>query len=140
MLCHPLLLLPSIFPNIRILSNELALGIRWPKNWSFSISPFNEYSGLISFRMDWFDLLEVQQSLKGLLQQHSSKASMEIRNLCVSAPCASNRASFSRKWTAGSRRPTHVGQESTIGCKNYAQRGARTHDPEIKSLMLYRLS
>ena len=74
-LCHPLLLLPSIFPNIRVFSNESALCIRWPKSWSFSfsISPSNEYSGLISFRIDWFDLLAAQGTLKSLLQHHSSK-------------------------------------------------------------------
>ena len=73
--CHPPLLLPSIFPSIRIFSNELALRIRWPKYWSFSlsISPSNEYSGLISIRIDWFDLLEVQGMLKSLLQNQSSK-------------------------------------------------------------------
>ena len=77
-LCRPLLLLPSIFPNIRVFSNELVLHIRWPKYWSFSfrISPSNEYSELISFRMDWLDLLAVQGTLKSLLQQHSSKASI----------------------------------------------------------------
>ena len=77
-LCHPLLLLPSIFPSIRVFSNESTLHIRWPKYWSFSfnISPSNEYSGLISFRMDWLDLLAVQGTLKSLLQHHSSKASM----------------------------------------------------------------
>ena len=77
-LYHPLLLLPSVFPSIRALSNELALRIRWPKYWSFSfsISPSNEYSGLISFRIDWFDLLAVQGTLKSLLQYHSSKASI----------------------------------------------------------------
>ena len=77
-LCHPLLLLPSIFPSIRVFSNESALRIRWPKNWNFSfnISPSNEYSGLISFRMDWLDLLAVQGTLKNLLQHHSSKASI----------------------------------------------------------------
>ena len=77
-LCHPLLLLPSIFPSIRVFSYELALCIRWPKYWSFSfsISPSNEYSGLISFRIDWFDLLSVQGTLKSLLQHHSSKASI----------------------------------------------------------------
>ena len=76
-LCHPLLLLPSIFPSIRVFSNESALRIRWPKYWSFScyISPSNEYSGLISFRMDWLDLLTVQGTLKSLLQHHTSKAS-----------------------------------------------------------------
>ena len=77
-LCHPLLLLPSIFPSIRVFSNESALCIRWPQYWSFSfsISPSNEYSGLISFRMDWLDLLAVQGTLKSLLQHHSSKASI----------------------------------------------------------------
>ena len=77
-LCHPLLLLPSIFPSIRVFSNELALCIRRPKYWSFSfnISPSNEYSGLISFRMDWLDMLAVQGTLKSLLQHHSSKASI----------------------------------------------------------------
>ena len=76
--CHPLLLLPSIFPNIRVFSNESVLHIRWSKYWSFnfSISPFNEYSGLISFRMDWLDLLAVQGTLESLLQHHSSKASI----------------------------------------------------------------
>ena len=77
-LCHPLLLLPSIFPSIRVFSNESALCIRWPKYWSFSfnISPSNEHPGLISFRMDWLDLLAVQGTLKNLLQHHSSKASI----------------------------------------------------------------
>ena len=77
-LCHPLLLLPSIFPTIRVFSSESVLHIRWPEYWSFSfsISPFNEYSGLISFRMDWVDLLAVQGTLKSLLQHHSSKASI----------------------------------------------------------------
>ena len=77
-LCHPLLLLPSIFPNIRVFSNESALCIRWPNYWSFNfrITPSNEYSGLISFRIDSFDLLAVQGTLKSLLQHHSSKASI----------------------------------------------------------------
>ena len=77
-LCCPLLLLPSIFPSIRVFSNESVLCIRWPKYWSFSfsISPSSEYSGLISFRIDWFDLLAVQGALKSLLQNHSSKASI----------------------------------------------------------------
>ena len=76
--CHPLLLLLSIFPSIRVFSNELALHIRWPKYWSFSFSnsPSNEYSGLISFTTDWFDLLAVQGTLKHSLQHHSSKASI----------------------------------------------------------------
>ena len=77
-LCHPLLLLPPILPSIRIFSNESVLHTRWPKYWSFSfsISPSNKYSGLISFRIDWFDLLAVQGTLKNLLQHHSSKASV----------------------------------------------------------------
>ena len=74
--CHPLLLLPAIFPSIRIFSNESALHIRWTKYWSFSISPSDVHPGLISFRMDWLDLLAVQGTLKSLLQHHSSKASI----------------------------------------------------------------
>ena len=78
MLCHPLLLLPSIFLSIRVFPSELSLRIRWPKYWSFSfsISPSNEYSGLISFRVDWFDLLAVQKTLKSLIQHHNLKASI----------------------------------------------------------------
>ena len=81
-LCRPLLLLPSIFPNIRVFPNESVLHIRWPKYWSFSfnISPSNEYSGLISFRMDWLDLLAVQGTLKSPLQHHSSKASILLHS------------------------------------------------------------
>ena len=81
-LCHPLLFLPSIFPSIRVFSNDSVLPIRWPKYWSFSfsISPSNEYWGLISFRMDWLDLLAVQGTLKSLLQHHSSKASILLHS------------------------------------------------------------
>ena len=81
-LCHPLLLLPSIFPSIRVFSSESALRIRWPEYWSFSfsISPSKEYSGLISFRIHWFDLLAVQGTLKSLLQHQSSKASILRRS------------------------------------------------------------
>ena len=81
-LCRPLLLLPSIFPSIRVFSNESVLPIRWPKYWSFSfsISPSNEHSGLISYRMDWMDLLAVQGTLKSLLQHHSSKTSILRRS------------------------------------------------------------
>ena len=75
-LCHSLFPLPSIFPSIRVLSSESVLHIRWPKYWSFSLSPCNEYSGLISFRIDCFDLLAVHGTLKSLLQHHSSKASI----------------------------------------------------------------
>ena len=81
-LCHPLLLLPSIFPSIRVFSNESALRVRWPKYWSFSfsISPSYEHPGLISFRMDWLDLLAVQRTLKSLLQHYSSKASIPLHS------------------------------------------------------------
>jgi len=86
-LCHPLLLLPSIFPSIRVFSSESVLPIRWPKYWNFnfSISPSNEYSGLISFRIDWFDLLAVQGTIKSLLQHHSSKASFLSIQLALSS-------------------------------------------------------
>ena len=92
-LCRPLLLPPSIFPSVRVFSNESVLRIRWPRygNFSFSISPFNEYSGLISFRMDWLHLLAVQGILKSLLQHHSSKASILRRSVFLivqlSHPC-----------------------------------------------------
>ena len=81
-LCHPLLLLPSIFPSIRVFSSELALHIMWPKDWSFifSLSPSSEYSGLISFRIDWFDRLAIQGTLRSLFQHHSSKASILWRS------------------------------------------------------------
>ena len=75
-LCHPLLLLPSVFSSIRVFCSELVLHFRWPQHWSFSIRPFNEYSGLISFRIDWFDLVDVQGTLKSLLQHHNLKASI----------------------------------------------------------------
>ena len=74
-LCHPLLLLPSIFPNIKVFSNESAVCIRWPVYWNFTIRPFSEYSGLICYRIDWFDLLAVQGTFRSLFQHHSSKAS-----------------------------------------------------------------
>ena len=92
-LCHPLLLLPSVFLSIRVFSNESALCIRWPKYWSFSfnISPSNEHPGLISFRMDWLDFLAVQVTLKSLLQHHSSKASILLHSaffiVQLSHPC-----------------------------------------------------
>ena len=92
-LCHPLLLLPSIFPSIRGFSNESALHIRWPKFWSFSfnISPSNEHPGLISFRMDWLDLVAVQGTLRSLLQHYSSKASILLHSaffiVQLSHPC-----------------------------------------------------
>jgi len=82
-LCHPLPLLSSIVPSIRIFSNESVLPIHWPKYWSFSFSPYNEYSRLISFRIDWFDLLAVQGTLKSLMQHHSSKSSMFCFFVCL---------------------------------------------------------
>ena len=96
--CHPLLLLLSIFPSIRVFSSESTLCIRWPNYWSFSfsISPPNEYSGLISFRLDWLDLLSVQETLKSLLQHHNSKASIlrcsaffmvRLSHLCMTTGC-----------------------------------------------------
>ena len=92
-LCHPLLLLPSIFPSIRVFSSKSALGIRWPKYWSFSFSnsPSNEYSGLISFRIDWLDLLAVQGTLKSLLQHHSTKASILWCTVVTLNKCGKNR-------------------------------------------------
>src|SRR5574337_153242 len=88
-LCHPLLLLPSIFRSIRVFSNESVLHITWPKYWSFSfnISPSNEYSGLISFKMDWLDFLAVERTLKSLLQHHSSKASILRRSAFYALSC-----------------------------------------------------
>ena len=85
-LCHPLLLLSSVFPSIRVFSNEPALCIMWPKYWSFSISPSNEYSGLISFRMHWLDHLAVQGTLKSILQHHISKASILQRSAFFLVP------------------------------------------------------
>ena len=105
-LCHPLLLLPLIFPSIRVFSNESALHMRWPKYWSFSfnISPSNEYSGLISFRMDWLDFLAVQGTLKSLLQHHSSKASIIWRSafyiVQLSHPCMTTAKAIAlTRWT-----------------------------------------
>ena len=80
LILFPLLLLPSIFPSIRIFSNELALYLTWPKYWNFKISPPNKYSGLISFRIDWFDLLTAQETLKSLCQQHNSKATIHCHS------------------------------------------------------------
>ena len=105
-LCHPFILLPSIFPSIRVFSNESVLHIRWPKYWgfSFSISPSNEYSGLISFRMDWLDLFAAQGALKSLLQHHSSKASIlwcsAFFTVQISHPCTTTGKSIPlTRWT-----------------------------------------
>ena len=99
-LCRPLFLLPSVFPSIRVFSDESALHIRWPKYWSFnfSISPSNESSELIFFRIDWFDLFAVQGTLKSLLQHHSSKASIFNENRFQQKPCASYRILIVASW------------------------------------------
>ena len=113
-LFYPLLLLPSIFPSIRVFSNESVLHIRWPKYWSFSfsISPSNEYSGLIPFRIDWFDLLAVQETLKSLLQYHSSKASILQHSaffmVQLSHPCMTTRK------TIALTRQTFVGKVMSL--------------------------
>ena len=118
-LCHPLLLLPPIPPSIRVFSNESTLCMRWPKYWSFSfsISPSNEHPGLISFRMDWWDLLAVQGTLKSLLQHHSSKASIlrhsAFFTVQLSVPCMTT-----RKTIALTRR-TFVGK-SNVSAFEYA--------------------
>ena len=97
-LCCPLLLLPSVFLSTRVFSNELALRIKWPKHWSFSISPSNEYSGLISFRVDSFDLLAVQKILKSLLQHHSSKASI-LQLSAIYGPMTTRKTIALTRWT-----------------------------------------
>ena len=99
-LCRPLLLLPSIFPSLRVFSDESVLPIRWPKygSFSFSLSPSSEYSGLISFRMDWLDLLAVQGTLKSLLQHHSSKASVLQRSAFFIVQLSQN-LTFLKPWT-----------------------------------------
>ena len=104
-LCCPLLLLPSIFPRVRVFSNELVLCIKWPKDWSFSfsISPSNKYSGLISFRMDWLYLLALQGTLKSLLQHHSSKATIlqcsAFFIVQLSHPCITGKTIALTRWT-----------------------------------------
>ena len=127
-LCHPLLLLPSIFPSIRVFSNESALRIRQPKYWSFSfsISPSNQYSGLVSFRMDWLDLLAIQGTLKSLFQNHSSKASI-LQCSALFIVHLSN-PHWRRKW-----QPTPVflpgeshGQRSLVGCHLWGRTESNT--------------
>ena len=103
-LCHPLLFLPSIFPSIRVFSNESPLCIRWPKYWSFSVSPSNEYSGLISFRIDWFDLLALPGTPESLSQHHSSKASI-LRRSAFFMVQLSHLFMTTRKTIALTRRP-----------------------------------
>ena len=128
-LCRPLLLLFSVFPSIKVFSSESALHIRWPKYWSFSfsISPSNEYSGLISFRMDWLDLLAVQGALKSLLQHHSSKAS--VLQLMVQFSCACALSHFvSDSLQPYGPQPTRLpcpwnspGKNTGVGCHFFLQ-------------------
>ena len=112
----PLLLLPSIFPSIRVFSNELALCIRWTKYWSFSIRPSNEYSGLISFRIDWLDLLVIQRNLKSLHQHHSSKASI----LQVSAFFVVQLSTIYDHWKNHSFDQTDLCKQTDISAFQYA--------------------
>ena len=114
-LCHPPLLLPSIFPSIRVFSSELALCIRWPKYWSFSfsISPSNEYSGMISFRMDWLDLLAVQGTLKSLFQHHSLKASILQCSAFLIVPTLTSISDYWKK-TIALTRWTFVGKVMSL--------------------------
>ena len=134
-LCRPLLLLPSIFPSIRVFSNESALRMRWPKYWSFSfnISPSNEHPGLISFRMDWLDLLAVQGTLNSLLQHYSSKASILWR-LAFFIVQVSHPYMTTGKTTALTRR-TFVGKEMSL-LFNTLSRLVITFLPRNKCLLI----
>ena len=134
-LCHPLLLLPSIFPSIRVFPNESILHIRWPKYWSFSfsISPSNEYSGIISFRVDWLDLLTVQGTLKSLLQHHNSKASI-LRHSTYFIVQLSHPHTTTGKTIALTRR-TFVGQVMSL-LFNMLSRLVLTFLPRSKRLLI----
>ena len=132
-LCRPLLLLPSIFPSIRIFSNESVLYIRWPKYWSFSISPSNEYPGLISFRMDWLALLAVQGALKSFLQHHSSKASIRWRSAFFIVQLS--HSSMTTRKTIGLTRQTFVGKVMSL-LLNMLSRLVITFLPRSKRLTL----
>ena len=134
-LCHPLFLLPSIFPSIRVFSNESALCIRWPKYWSFSfnISPSNEYPGLISFRMDWLELLAVQGTLKSLLQHHSLKA-LILRHSAFFTVQLSHPYMTTGKTTALTRR-TFVGKVMSL-LLNMLSRLVITFLPRSKRLLI----
>ena len=134
-LCHPLLLLPSIFPSIRIFSKESVLCIRWPKHWSFSlsISPSNEYAGLISFRMDWLDLLAVQGTLKSLLQHHSSKASILQHSAFFIVQLSHSYMTTGK--TMALTRPTFVGKVMSL-LFNMLSRLVITFLPRSKHLLI----
>ena len=134
-LCRPLLLPPSIFPSIRVFSNKSILHIRWPKYWSFSfsISPSNEYSGLISFRMDWLDLLAVQGTLKSLLQHHSSKASVLQCSCFFIVQCSHPYMTAGK--TIALTRQTFVGKVMSLFF-NMLSRLVITFLPRTKSLLI----
>ena len=137
MLCHPFLILPSVFPSIRVFSNESVLCIRWLKYWSFSfsISPSNEYSGLISFRTDWLDLLAVEGTLKSLLQHHSSKASVLQHSTFFMVQSHIH----THTWTTGKiialTRQTFVGKEMSL-LFNMLSRLVTTFAPRSKHLLI----
>ena len=131
-LCHPLLLQPSIFPSIRIFSNESALCIRWPKYWSFSINPSNDYSGLISFRIDWLDLLAVQGTLKSLLQHCSSKVSI----LQCSAFFIVQLTSIYDYWENHTFDYTELCQQSNVSAFNMLSRLVIAFLPRSKCLLI----
>ena len=137
-LCHPLLLLSSIFPSIRVFSNESGLRIRWPKYWSFSfnISLSNEHPGLISFRMDWLDLLAVQGTLKSLLQHHSSKASILWRSAFFRVQLLHPYMTTGK--TIALTRRTHVGKVMSL-LLNMLSRLVITFLPRSKRLLISRL-
>ena len=134
-LCRPLLLLHSIFPSIRVFSNESVLCIRWPKYWSFSfiISPSNDYSGLISFTIDWFDLLAVQETLKSLLQHHSSKASILQCSAFFTVQLSHPYTTTGK--TTGLTRRTFVGQVMSL-LFNMLSRLVIAFIPRSKSLLI----
>ena len=137
-LCRPLLLPPSIFPSIRVFSNESVLHIRWPKYWSFnfSVSPSNEYSGLISFRMDWLDLLVVQGTLKSLLQHHSSKASILLLSAFFTGQLSHPYMTTGK--TIALARRTFVGKVISL-LLNMLSRLVITFLPKSKCLLISRL-
>ena len=134
-LCHPLLLLPSIPPSIRVFSNESTLPMRWPKYWSFSfsISPFNEQPGLISFRMDWLDLLAVQGTVKSLLQHHSSKASTLRRSAFFTVQLSHPHMTTGK--TIAVTRRTFVGKVTSL-LLNMLSRLVITFLPRSKRLLI----
>ena len=135
-LCHSLLLLPSIFPSIRVFSNESTVHIRWPEYWSlsFNINPSNEYSGLISFRIDWLDLLAVQETLKSLLQHHSSKASKVLQRSAFFIVQLSHPYMTTRK-TIALTRWTFVGKVISL-LFNMLSRLVITFLPKSKRLLI----